>query len=424
MQTVLVAAIAALVAGCAEDPAAAAPSPPASTSPVDLRAAIDADLGNVLTQTQAAIEATTTGLPGAMSATTLAQLFGASAGAAQQLTSPLASRLALPGGAASFVAWLDANVFSSSIDDGIYAIPAALVCPQPVATDCAAQVAAAQPRVRVAASANGVALFVQLGTAHDEPIAITLTSAELTASIDLDAAGRDLGAPFAGTAILDLDIVGASHVIATATIGAPITVGWGGASLTSATGTPLTIDLDGSRPQIAATLALGATTIELADTVLALAGATVTVGFDGHTLTLDRISLGSGSATLAKAGAQAIAIDVNPDADRSFGAVLSLDGDGVETLAVAPSLEIRQSIDHAVLGDVAPVYDVTDLALDAALHGAASADQVEVVHGTLAVATAPTSYGVVGTDARCVTQTPATASTGETYDQLAVATCQ
>jgi hypothetical protein len=251
-----------------------------------------------------------------------------------------------------------------------------------------------------------------------------LTSAELTASIDLDAAGRDLGAPFAGTAILDLDIVGASHVIATATIGAPITVGWGGASLTSATGTPLTIDLDGSRPQIAATLALGATTIELADTVLALAGATVTVGFDGHTLTLDRISLGSGSATLAKAGAQAIAIDVNPDADRSFGAVLSLDGDGVETLAVAPSLEIRQSIDHAVLGDVAPVYDVTDLALDAALHGAASADQVEVVHGTLAVATAPTSYGVVGTDARCVTQTPATDSTGETYDQLAVATCQ
>jgi hypothetical protein len=422
MQTVLVAAIAAL-AGCAVDPAAAAAPPAVSATPVDLHAAIDADLGNVLAQTLGAIDATTTGLPGAMSATTLAQLFGASAAATRQLASPLASRLALPGGAASFVAWLDANVFSTSSDDGIYAIPAAMVCPQPVAADCAAEIAAANPRVRVAASAGGVELFVQLGAAHDEPIAITLTSNELTASLDLDAAGRDLGAPFAGSAMFDLTVVGTSHVTATLTLGAPVSVGWAGASVTSAAGTPFTIDLDGSRPQIAATLALGATTIQLADAMLALAGATVTVGFDGHTLTLDRISLGNGSATLAKAGAQAIAIDVNPDADRSFGAVLALDGDGVETLAVAPSLEIRQSIDHAALGDNAPVYDVTDLSLDAALHGAAGSDQVEVVHGTFAIATAPTSYGVVGTDARCVTQTPATAG-GESYDQLAVATCQ
>ena len=426
MQRVLAATIAALVPACTVDPAAAATSlsalPPA---PADVRATLDADLGNLIAQTQSSIDATSIGLPGAMSAGTLARLFGASATAAQQIVAPLTSRLALPADPANVVAWLDANVFSSSIADGIFAIPATLVCGQPVAADCAAQVAAAQPRVRVAASGDGgLQLFVQLGAAHDEPIAITLSSDELSATLDLDAAGRDLGAPLAGTATLDLNVVGTSHVTAKVVFGSPIAVGWGGASFTSAAGTPLTIDLDGTRPQIAATVALGATTIQAAEQVLALVGATVTLGFDGHALTLDRISLGPETATLTNDGAQAIAIDVNPDAGRSFGAVLALDGDGVETIAVAPSLEIRQQIDHAALGDAAPVYDVTDASLDAALHGSAGADQIEVVHGTFAIATAPSAYGVTATDARCLTQSPATSANGQAYDQLAVATCQ
>jgi hypothetical protein len=422
--------VALLLGGCAVDSAEAASADPPPTTPApassDLRAAIDSDLGNVIAQTAAAVSSTTANLPGAMSAGTLAQLFGSSSTAMHQLIAPLAGRLAWPGGgdSSSAMAWLDANVLSTPVGDGIYAIPASLVCGASASADCASAVAQAQPRVRVAAASGGsVQLFVQLGAAHDEPLAIVLTSNELTATIDLDAAGRDLGAPFSGTASLDLQVVGSAHVTASLAFGAPVAVGWGGASLTSAAGSPMTIDLDGSRPQIAATFALGATTINVADTTLALPGLGVTVGFDGHALTLDRISLGNTTATLAKAGAQAIAIDLNPNADRTFGAVLSSTA-GVETIAVAPSLEIRQQIDHGVLGDSAPVYDVTDLSLDAALHGSAGSDQVEVEHGTYGIATAPTSYGVTATDARCVLSTPSTTSSGQSYDLLAVATCQ
>ncbi|HEY3804518.1 MAG TPA: hypothetical protein VGL61_18000 [Kofleriaceae bacterium] len=423
--------VALLLGGCAVDSAEAASSDPPSTTPAptssDLRAAIDSDLGNVIAQTTAAIGATTTNLPGAMSAGTLAQLFGSSAAAVHQLIAPLSGRFAWPGGgdSSNAMAWLDANVLSTApVGDNVYAIPASLVCGASASAECTAAVAQAQPRVRVApASGGNVQLFVQLGAAHDEPLAIVLSSNELTATIDLDAAGRDLGAPFSGNASLDLKVSGAAHITASLTFGSAIAVGWGGASLTSAAGSPLTVDLDGGRPQIAATLAFGATTLGVADTTLAVPGLAATVGFDGHALTLDRISLGDQTATLAKAGAQAIAIDLNPNAGRTFGAVLS-NSAGVETIAVAPSLEIRQQIDHGVLGDGAPVYDVTDLSLDAALHGSAGSDQVEVVHGTYDIATAPASYGVTGTDARCIVSTPSTTSSGESYDLLAVATCQ
>jgi hypothetical protein len=70
------------------------------------------------------------------------------------------------------------------------------------------------------------------------------------------------------------------------------------------------------------------------------------------------------------------------------------------------------------------VYDVTDLSLDAALHGSPAATQLEVVHGTLAIATSPANFGITATDTHCVTQTPATSSSGQSFDQLAVATCQ
>jgi hypothetical protein len=418
------AAAAALGTGCSAGPAVAAPSAVVTLSAADVRATIDADLGNVLAQTTAAITATTQTLPGAMSAATLAQLFDTSATALHAIASPMTSRLALP--STQLTDWLDANVFADAdlVGDGVFAIPASLVCGQPAASDCAAEVAAVDLRVRVAAIAGGIELFVQLGAAHDEPIAIALTSTTLSATLDLDTAGNDLGGAFAGNASVSLDVLGPSHVQATVAFASPVAATWGGARVQSAAGTPLSIDLDGSRPQIEATLALGATSLTLGDTALSLAGATTELGFDGHALTLDQVSLGAASATLAKAGQPAIAIDLNPSANRTFDAVLSTDADGVETVAVSPSLEIAQSIDHAVLGDAPPVYDVTDVTLDAAIHGTVGDDSLEVVNGTLAIATAPASYGVTGTDSRCVTSTPVTSAGGQSYDQLAVATCQ
>jgi len=420
----LVAACAAVAcAGCAVDSASAAPPGPGSSDvTADPRPTVVADLANVVAQTRAAISGATANLPGAMSEATLAQLFGASASALHQMTLPLAGRLAMP--ADDPVAWLSSNVFASSVDEGVYAIPAALVCGPSAPAGCGSAVAAATPRVRLAQSDGGIQLFVQLGSAHDEPIAITLSASELNATLDLDAVGRDLGQPFSGKATVDLTVLGPAHVRATVAFAAPVSVGWGGASLTSAAGTPLVVDLDGARPQLEASLAFGATTVQLADTVLSLAGLATDVGFDGHALTLDRISLGGSPATLARAGQTAIAIDLNPTAGRTFGAVLSTNADGIETIAVAPSLDIHQQIDHGALGDGLPVYDVTDLSLDAALHGSPAATQLEVVHGTLAIATSPANFGITATDTHCVTQTPATSSSGQSFDQLAVATCQ
>src|SRR6185312_195915 len=100
----LVAVCAAVVSGCAIDSASAEPPSTASgssatTDPAsDLRPVALADLGTVIAQTQAAIAGATANLPGAMSEATLAQLFGASTAALHQLTSPLASRLAMPAG--------------------------------------------------------------------------------------------------------------------------------------------------------------------------------------------------------------------------------------------------------------------------------------------------------------------------------------
>src|ERR1700733_4262769 len=124
------AAAAALATGCATDPAVAAPSAIATLSPAEVRAAIDADLGNVMAQTSAAITATTQTLPGAMSVATLAQLFDTSATALHAVASPMTSGLALPASSsAQLAAWLDANVFADAdqVGDGVFAIPASLV---------------------------------------------------------------------------------------------------------------------------------------------------------------------------------------------------------------------------------------------------------------------------------------------------------
>ncbi|HEY1553085.1 MAG TPA: hypothetical protein VGG28_34880, partial [Kofleriaceae bacterium] len=284
---------AALGAGCATDPAIAAPSASATMSPADVRAAIDADVGNLVAQTDAAIDATTATLPGAMSVATLAQLFTSSTTALHAMASPMTGQLALP-----TAAWLDANVFAdaNAVGDGVFE----------VSCDCGA----ADPRVRVAAITGGIQLFVQLGAAHDEPIAITLTNTSVSATLDLDAVGADLGGGFSGKATAELDVVGTSHVKAMLAFASPVTAAWSGVSLQSAAGTPVTIDLDGSRPQIEATLALGATSLTFGDTALSVAGATTELGFDGHALTLDQVSLGGASATLAKSGQPAIAIDL------------------------------------------------------------------------------------------------------------------
>jgi hypothetical protein len=375
-------AIIGLCASCAAGPAE--PSTP------EIRARVSSDLGNVLTASRAASAATTANLPGAMSASVAGQLLGSATAAITRLTAPFAPHVA------DALALLDDQVLTVANDlgDGIYQ-------------------AAPGVRLRVALDGDdGVDIWVQIADA--EPIELVLHHDELRAAVDLGDAGA---------ATFDLRVVGPAHVTASLEIVRAIAVDLGDASLTSAAGDVLELDLDGSRPQLGATLALGATTLRVGDDELDLPGASFDVGFDGHALTLDDVSFGLATTTFSTSGRPAIAIDVNPSDGRTFGAVLATDADGLETLAVAPALDVIQQIDHAALGDVPPVYDVTHVGLDAALRGVPGDDQLEVVHGTFAIETSPASYGVVATDARCVTSSPASAAVGRAYTQLAVATC-
>ncbi len=103
------------------------------------------------------------------------------------------------------------------------------------------------------------------------------------------------------------------------------------------------------------------------------------------------------ATTTSKAGAIAKTLALAP-----FNATLTTDGT-FETVAVGPPLDLHATVDHAVLGDTPPAYDVTRVVLDGSARGAAGTNQLEVMTGTLAVTTNPASFGFAATSGQCVT---------------------
>ena len=190
------------------------------------------------------------------------------------------------------------------------------------------------------------------------------------------------------------------------------------------------IELDGTAGVGGFALGLGATTVHApgADGFdLDLPGATVQASLaNGQPLQLTHISLGDRTTTLSKGGAQAVAIDLNPSDGRALDATITADAaTGLETLTVAPRLDLRMAVDHGVLGDAQPVYDVTRVLLDGSLRGGEASDQVEVVSGAFAISTTPASYGFAATAGQCVTGADVYDSTTlSSYTQWTVGACQ
>ena len=188
---------------------------------------------------------------------------------------------------------------------------------------------------------------------------------------------------------------------------------------TSAAGEIIAIDLDAHASKASLGLGLGATTAHIpgyeldpAATDLALGGATVNASFQGDTLTLENISLGSTQTTVNIGGQQAVAIDLNPADGRKLDATISVDAvTGDETLVVSPRLDLRNAINHVVLGDEQPMYDVTRVQLEGSLRGSSLGDVVEVLSGSLSVETNPAQYGFSASAGQCVTST-------EEYDDV------
>ena len=128
--------------------------------------------------------------------------------------------------------------------------------------------------------------------------------------------------------------------------------------------------------------------------------------YQGNTLSLDNISLGDKTTKLSVGGQVAETIDLNATAGRKLNATITADlATGMQTLTVSPRLDLQTSVDHSLLGDEPPKYDVTRVLLDGSLRGSADTDQIEVVSGTFSITTNPAQYGFNASAGQCVTST-------------------
>ena len=399
-----------VLAACSADP----------PSPASVRAHVDSDLGNVLGQSQAAL-----------------------AGAAADLPAPATFALAgldgeaLPAlDASATTAWLDANVFADAnyVGDGTFALPCSTCSPD------------AQPRVRVEQNDDGSLRFaVELDAAHDEPVSFLLAHDSLAIAVDLDGADDAVAAlaeMFGATAPTEMTqgaasariaVVGDAHVQVSASIDRPIMVAVApqgtplsadGALRFAADAAPvLAADVDGSAPAATVALALGEVIAHVpAGVDLDLAGATANVTLAAGSLSLSDVSLGGKTTTITRGGAPALALDLNPGDGRALTATIGLDAAGNATLAFVPCLDLERWVDHAVLGDAPPVYDVTSLVVDGML--VTSGGNVRVALGGLAATTAPAAYSFDAAAGQCVTATAATdPATGAPFTSYAVVVC-
>ena len=446
----------------------------APPTPGTVRARISTDLANVLKESKAAADGGTANLPGSALLGYATAATGVSSTTTARLLA-LVPHLALPAergviaadGPSTFdpdaaIQWLNDHLFTDQnyLGDGVYRVPPELACTTETVDSsgnvtstidpaCVTQVTKADLRIRTEDD-DGLHFWIQLDADHDEPLGILLRHDELAVTVNLDDAGHAMialaeafgdhapNAALAGQITADLKILGTAHAVASLTFDRPLAIALAdqGAPLDGPTATRFTsaaadvasVELDGNAPLLAMHLGLGETTAHLPDptafTDLDLAGATADAAFDGATLTLANVSLGNHTTTVGKGGIQAIAIDLDPNDGRSLSATLTGDtATGLSTITVSPRFDLHLAIDHAALGDTAPVYDVTRVQLDGSLRGDGS-NQLEVLTGSLALTTTPAQYGFTATAGQCVTSSSVTDTTSLTsYTQYAVGTC-
>lgn len=450
--------------------------------PSEVRAALREDLGYVLREGEASL-ATTDALPtGSAFGFATNALGSQGTGLALRAVRPLTKLIDATSDSAKTTQWLDGEQTGSDaivqkladelftdanyVGDGVFRVPASLVCTQTtydpdtglesteIDAECAQNLDAAQLRIRVASEDDGLRFFVQVDANHDEPLSLFLSHTKLALTFDLDEATDAMqalapvfgetapNADLSGQITGALEIRGAAHAGVSLSFDRAIAVkiadagidldGDAATRFTSEAGEIIALDLDGHATKASFDLGLGATTAhvpgDVADplaTDLALGGATVNATFQGNTLTLANISLGNSQTTLHKGGQLATSIDLNPADGRSLDATLTVDATtGTEVLEVSPRLDLRTTVDHAVLGEEQPVYDVTRVELEGSLRGSALGDQVEVLSGSLAITTNPAQYGVSATAGQCVSSTEIYDDvTFTSYTQYSVGAC-
>ncbi|MEO7732833.1 MAG: hypothetical protein ABIY55_17835 [Kofleriaceae bacterium] len=442
----------------------------APPTPAEVRSAISTDLGNVLQRSSAALAGGTDALPGSAALTMLEHLLGTPALLpVQTMAAHLVKRTGDDAApvidADTQTRYLNAKLFTDAnhVGDGIFQIPASLVCTR-TTTDasgtshdtvdaaCVEQVTKVDLRIRTTSEDGALVFALQVDAAHDEPLRLTLSHTSIALTVDLDGmqhafvalaavAGSDApNAELAGAVTAKLEALGTAKAkisfaidraisIRTAAAGVDL-AGPGAFSLTSPNAEVVSFTLDGAAKTGALAVALGRTEVNVPGrdggprTDVVLAGLALhTVFAADQPLALTDVSLGNGTTFVALDGVRAVSLDVNFGG--RFDLTLSHDAAaGTSTLAVAPRLDVQLAIDHAVLGDDAPVYDVTQLQLEGSVRGRDDSAQLEVVTGALAIKTNPERYGFTAAAGQCVTSSDASdPTTGAPFTQWAVGAC-
>ncbi len=426
-------------------------------SPSEVRARIDGDLRNVLQAGAAASNDGSAALP--------SSAFGLLDRLSGLTVQPSDGTMMSNDSIDALISELDDKIFTDAneVGDGIYQVPPELMCTtvaddgtQAVDPDCATQFSKLEMRIRVGLDGDALTLALQLDKDHDEPLAVTLTHTSLSTQVNLDETGHAIAtlAPILGETTPNLQLAGQVTGTIEAlgdraarlslTIDRPLAIKFADAGISldgadafrfaSAAADVASIEFDGAAGTGSLAIDLGATTAHIPDDIdptqatdLDLPGASATATLsatDG--LQLTNIGLGDRTTTLTVGGTQAMAIDINPDDGRSFGATFSHDdATGTDTIAVTPRVDIRTQVDHAALGDTPGVYDITQILLDGSLRSTANADQIEIATGAFSIATDPAQFGFSATAGQCVTATETLDdTTGQTYDAWSVGTCQ
>src|SRR5262245_38424637 len=442
-----------LASACHDDP----------PSPSEVRRHITDDLGNVLRETKAAIDGTT--LPTGASLNVLSTAWSTPALSTQMARILPATRpvIAADPGTSGFdpdkiIDRLNNELFTddNSLGGGVFRVPPEFVCPTVmdstgthIDATCVDHVTQADLRIRVSKDDGTLIFAVQVDANHDEPLSFELTHKSLAISLNLDEAAQAMtalapvfgqqvpNAQLSGEATAKLEVLGDAKIKLSSTIDRDIAIATAdqGVDLgspaafrfTSKAAEVFAITLDGGTNTAGFDLGLAETTAHLPgnDIDLDLPGATANAQLAQGLVTIDNISLGDRTTTVSKNGARAIAIDLNPADGRTLDATMTANGTDDETLAVSPKLDLHLAVDHAVLGEMLPVYDVTQVSLSGALHHyltATGEDRVQVQGGPFAIVTNPAQYGITAVDGQCVSSTSVSGATGS-YTQWSAGSC-
>ena len=408
---------------------------PATPAPSEVRARLSTDLKNVLDQSVAANDGTIMSLAPPAFLGQFIDLGGGSTDSESAFApddEPTEESDEID--PQEIIDQLNAELFTDAneVSPGIYAVPATFECGEPDGTDeyveCANNWSQLALRVRVSENGSELTFSVQIGAQHDEPLAVALTHESISLSVDLDeaegamesvAAALGEEAPHAnltGAFTGSLTVLGAAHVALDLTVDRDvmIAVAEQGVDLAGPdaflVSTPAShlihLDLDGNAETGSVAVDLKSLIARIPDdgetTELQLPTIKFAASLSNAMLAVSQLSF-SQQVFLKRNGQTAVAIDVNPDNRNDFEATLTDDGAGGARFEVSPALDVRIDLDHAVLGDELPVYDISRVLLTGALRGSEGSDAIQVENGTFSIETNPTGHGFNATAGQCVT---------------------